>query len=685
MTTSEETIQILRDTWGVPHILAETELGAIYGQGYAMAEDRLPAMMRAYRMAVGQMAEAFGAEWVEHDYQQHVWRHAEIARVRYRELPAGQRQVAEAFVAGVNECICRYPDRVPSWSLRLEPWHLVALGRYAVWWLVLEQAEAKLGDVGVQAHPGRGGSNAWAVSPHRSADGSVIVFLDPHQSWVELLWFECHLHGGPLHVYGFQVPGLPYVVIGHNEHIAWTWTAGGPHVADVYELALNPEDPLQYRYEGEWRPLRRELVSIRVGSLNDPTTIEREILASHHGPIVKVDGQKAYAFKLAYADVPFEDLEAHGRLNRATTLEEFQDVLAMRMWMPGNVMYGDTDGNIYYQRTGRVPIRPSGYDWSRSVPGDTSQAEWLGFHETADLVQVLNPPAGWLQNCNVHPEKVTEPNPVRADRYPAYVLSDPTERIDNPRGQRASMLLASIPHMTLEDAVQVAHDAYVYGATPWLMALFAAWEAHGPTCPYLADSIGALRAWDCRADQDSFGMTLYWAWWRAIPDGDALADRIYGDERLPDDVQQGLLRAIDEAGAWLRQHFGTLHVPWGTVYRARRGEESWPVSGGVGGRWATVALRNVRGYPDDSGIAYVDFGQSCTTIVMLKKGDVRSFSVVPYGQSDDPRSAHFADQGRELFSAGKLKDTWFARARLEGHVEARRSLRTDLGSSRFSR
>jgi acyl-homoserine lactone acylase PvdQ len=92
MTQGTEQVQIMRDTWGVPHVFAKSEPGALYGQGYAMAQDRLPTMMRAYRKAVGQMAEAFGPDWIEHDHQQRIWRHAQIARIRYHELPMAWRQ-----------------------------------------------------------------------------------------------------------------------------------------------------------------------------------------------------------------------------------------------------------------------------------------------------------------------------------------------------------------------------------------------------------------------------------------------------------------------------------------------------------------------------------------------------------------------------------------------------------------
>ena len=202
-------------------------------------------------------------------------------------------------------------------------------------------------------------------------------------------------NGGLLNVYGANLPGLPYVSWGHNEYISWTFTdSTGPDTSDVYELTLNPQNPMQYRYDGEWRNLERETISIKVNTPDGMKTITRELLASHHGPIVEIRGKRAYAIKIAYADGLLGDIEPCARICKSKHLGDFLQALSTRRVYPNNVMYGDVNGNIYYQNTGLVPIRPEGYDWNRPVPGNTPKTEWLGFHDTADLVQILNPPSG---------------------------------------------------------------------------------------------------------------------------------------------------------------------------------------------------------------------------------------------------------------------------------------------------
>jgi acyl-homoserine-lactone acylase len=348
----------------------------------------------------------------------------------------------------------------------------------------------------------------------------------------------------------------------------------------------------------------------------------------------------------------------------------------MRMMMPQNAMYGDVYGNIYYQRTGLVPIRPEGYDWTRPVPGDTPASEWLGYHDAADLVQLLNPAAGWMQNCNISPGTMTENSPLTADRYPYYLYMDATDG-SNPRGRRANELLAAAERMALEDATAIANDTYVHGEAPWRAALLAAYEARpGDSTPLLQQAIDILHDWDGHADKEAPGMTLFYAWRLALDGGQDQLPRadIERGATPPGDVQRALLDALTEVAQELQRRFGRLDVPWGEVYRARRGERSWPIDG-VANWNGLVTLRAVHGAePDEEGVSYIESGQSCTTVVILKRGDVRSYSVVPYGQSEDPDSPHYTDQGRLLFQERKLKDSWFQRERLEGHIESEQTL-----------
>lgn len=668
---SEHRVEITRDEWGVPHIQSDTELGAIHGQGYAVAEDRLPTVMRLYRAALGRMAEAFGPEHVDDDYISRLSRHEEVARERFGDIPQEYQDALTAFVAGIRAYMAAHPERVPEYAIDPEPHHPVAAGRHFIWGWPLGQAFDDLSHApedGEQDDTGRG-SNQWSVSGRRTAGGHPILVFDPHLSWRgSQLLYECHLRGGDLDAYGFGVPGTPYIGLGHNDNIAWAMTTGGPDTADVYELSLNPSNPMQYRYDGEWRSLTRRTIDIAVKTDDGMETVSRPAYASHHGPIGEQRGDKAYAFKLAYADEV--DLATQlARMNKAENIGDFLRAMSMAQLMPQNVMYADIHGNTYYQRTGRVPIRPDGYDWTRPVPGDTSESEWLGIHDTADLAQLLNPAAGWMQNCNISPGTMTENSPMTADRYPHYIYMNSTDGA-NPRGRRANQLLAATTRMTLEDATAIANDHYAHGEGPWRRALARAFDVEPRD--ELREAVEIIRAWDGYAHRESVGVALFVRWLNAL--GPARygfrQEALAAVAPLEAEERATLLDALTDAGDQMREAYGRLDVPWGDVWRARRGDESWPVSG-VSGEGGLSTLRAVNGRWEEDGVGYIRAGQLCTTVVMLDPNGVRSYSAVPFGQSEDPESPHYTDQGRLLFAEEKLKDSRYRRDVPDDKVESR--------------
>ncbi len=664
---------ITRDEWGVPHIHADTELAAIHAQGYAVAEDRLPTVMRLYRMALGRMAEAFGSDHVEDDYTSRTWRHEEVARARFDEIPVGYQDALRAFVSGIRVYMERHPGRVPEYAVEPEPHFPVAAARYFMWGWPLGQAyddlsHADAPDEEEVDDTGRG-SNQWAVSGRRTRSGHPILVFDPHLSWrgPELL-YECHLHGGDLDAYGFGVPGVPYIVLGHNDHIAWAMTTGGPDTSDAYELTLNPDNAMQYRYDGEWRELTRRTVDIAVKTDSGVTTVKREALASHHGPVAEQRGDTAYAIKLPYAE-EVGVTEQLARMNKARNLGDFLSAMSMAQLIPQNTMYADVHGNTYYQRTGRVPIRPEGFDWTRPVPGDTSASEWLGIHDTADLVQILNPAAGWMQNCNISPGTMTENSPMTADRYPFYLYMHSTEGA-NARGRRANDRLANATDMTVADATAIANDHYAHGEKPWREALARAFDAEPRD--ELQDAVDTIRAWDGYAHRESVATPLFVHWLRALGNArhEFRREALNGEDALTAAERATLLDALAAASAHMRATYDRLEVPWGEVWRGRRGDETWPVSG-VSGEGGLSTLRAVNGRWEDDGVGYVGAGQLCTTVVSLEPGNVRSYSAVPFGQSEDPASPHYTDQGRLLFAEEKLKDSRYRRDVPANMVESR--------------
>jgi len=230
-------VTIYRDTWGVPHIYADSETAGAYGLGYAQAEDRLGDIYQAVRTGMGSMSEAFGPQHVQQDYAMRLWKNAELAESRWEESPDHLKKIAAAFLQGIQAYEAKHPDKIPEYAMELQPWMMLTIGRaMTLQWpigTILSdlKGSAKSGPPIAPAQR----SNQWAVSPKRSADNVSILLTDPHLTWEGLaVLYEARVHAGDLHMNGYFLIGSPLVGIGHNEHVGWAMTTGGPDTSDVY-------------------------------------------------------------------------------------------------------------------------------------------------------------------------------------------------------------------------------------------------------------------------------------------------------------------------------------------------------------------------------------------------------------------------------------------------------------------
>jgi acyl-homoserine-lactone acylase len=334
-------------------------------------------------------------------------------------------------------------------------------------------------------------------------------------------------------------------------------------------------------------------------------------------------------------------------------------------------MVATVDGDIYYVRNGRVPIRPKGFDWTKPVPGNTSKSEWLGFHPIEDLVQSENPWQGYLQNCNVSPEHMTRFCPMTPQRYADRFYLFNT---DNPLHQRAAMVrdvLHASPRVTVADAIALAMNTQVYNADLWQARLVAAWEKAGrPPNADAAKLYDAIVRWNRRADADSAGAIAYLFWKRQLGDQVLQSDR--AGRTPPEEItDEQLVAALGKGAAELQKTWGRLDVKYGEVFRVGRqgGSNSWPVGGGSVTGIATP--RAISFGPAKDGKTFLGHGGQTSTQVVQLTNPPRSWTLLPLGESDRRDSKHWDDQARELFSAGKMKPTYFLdKKELLKHVES---------------
>ena len=666
-------VTIYRDTWGVPHIYGDTPEAAAYGLGWAQAEDRLDDILLLYAVTSGRASTILGKAGLSIDLNTLRARHLEVARERYGTLSPESRRLIEHFIAGVRAYIARHPDKVPPGLPAPEPVNVAALYRAFIWDWPWGQARGDLRRAGSHVTDGRG-SNQWVIAANRSAEGAPIALIDPHLNWrPDERFYEAHVHGGDLNYYGFPVVGTHIMALGHTDVLSFACTTGGPDCADVYEERLHPEDPMQYEYDGEWRPVTAEEVRITVREADSTFVVTQTVERTHHGPILRRDGKRAYAAKTAYDD-EIGLVDQWLRMIRSRNLGEFKDALRMNQALPQNVMYADIYGDTYYVRAGRVPIRAEGYPTNRPLPGWTSDTEWRGIYPLEDLVQIENPECGYMQNCNISPATMLPNSPMQADQYPAHIFNEETWKPD-PRGPRALALLGESSSVTLQDAIAIATDTFVGRSERWQSALAQACKRFPPDGSRLASAVELIAGWDGRLDANNRAAALFRFWVRACRARTLGIDvaGVWDGKAQEEDAQRALLTALGNAAAKLEKHFGRVDVTWGRTWRARRGNRTWPVAGGRDGQIGT--LRSIWGpAPGKDGVSTVRGGSICTAVVLLKAGAVSSFSAVPYGASNHPESPHFTDQGEALFATGRLKPTWYQKSELLENLESQITL-----------
>ena len=681
---------VYRDTFGVPHIYAPTVEAGMYAMGWTQAEDRPEELLKNLLLAIGEFSTIAGPAALQSDIRSHMWDHYGTSKRNADRVRPDIRRVNQAYAKGMNDFYAANPDDLPVWwgDRQIDEFMVMAFGRLFLYNWSIDDAYSDLRRGGVSPgfdNPQRG-SNQWAVSPSRSASGSAILYIDPHLSWwgPSRFW-AVRIHAGELEGSGVTLPGSPGIGLGHNANVAWAMTTGGPDTADIFELTLHEEDPTKYLFDGEYRDLEKREVTINVRG-QEPEKVT--LWSSHHGPIVAMRNGKAYAAAMAYAD-EVEVTEAWMTFNMAKDYRGMMDGLAALQLFPQNVMVADTSGNIYYQRTGRVPRRATRYDWSKPVDGSTSATAWQGFHPASDHVQLLNPPQGYMQNCNISPDAMVVDSPLTKDKYLDYLYGS-AGRSMNQRGARAIELLSADDSVTIDEALAYAVDVHPAGVERWIEVLQQAHEKFGETLQSNADyaqGVEDVLGWDQELRRDSSGALKYYYWRQqlvedygaeAVRDAAARIDFLFNPvvgESIPplelsEEELQAAASSFENAMASLKEDHGSLRAVYGDKFRVGRGDKSWPLGGG-GGRTGTTTLRNVGyGAENDDKTRWGRSGQTSTQIVVLSK-PVQSWMYLPVGQSDRPDSPHFTSYAEKAFSGRELQPTWWLPEDLAAHVESR--------------
>ncbi|HKE21890.1 MAG TPA: penicillin acylase family protein [Bryobacteraceae bacterium] len=500
-------VSVAFDTLGQPHIHAASLDDALFVQGYVTAQDRLWQMDALRRLAAGDLSEVVGPAALESDREVRRLRMRRIAEQAYVTLNADDRAAMAAYARGINAFIATHRGSLPLEFTLLQyqprPWSvvdslLISLHMFRTLttsWRedLLKRNMLAQGDTakvnflfplrsGYEPQPG---SNNWVLAGARTASGKPLLSNDPHLEFgLPGIWYMMHLQAPGLDVAGVSIPGLPGVIIGHNQRIAWGMTNLEFDVQDLY-LEKFDERTGRYLFRGRVEQARREVELIRV---KGQATVELPVWVTVHGPIFAAAGNDRMSLRWTPAEpgllqYPMLDVD------RAANWQQFTAALARYPGPAQNFVYADVDGNIGYHVAGRLPIR-KGFAGDVPVDGSSGDFEWQGIIPFDQLPSVFNPPSGLIATANQNPFPANYP-------YPVNGTFAPPDRVNQIRA-----LLSARKGWHAEDMLAVQKD--VYSAFGEFLAgqLVAAYDKRHFKNPALEDSIALLRNWNGQMEKN---------------------------------------------------------------------------------------------------------------------------------------------------------------------------------------
>lgn len=674
-TLSAESFEasIERDQYGVPHIYGATDADAAFGLAYAQAEDAWPIMEGSLPFFRGSAGLYEGREGAQSDYLVKwldLW--GTLDRDYEQVLSPEIRRYVEAFAEGFNAFIrdnpseAKHPELLPITGKDIIAGHML---RHPLFYgfdgpvleLFGEERPNTVSKAPYNPKPKDPiGSNATAIAPSRTEDGSTYLIINSHQPLTgPVAWYEAHLQSGEgLDVMGGLFPGAPTIGVGFTKEHGWGATVNKPDLVDIYVLEMNPDDPNQYRLDGEWQNLEVSKVKLKLKLWGFfPWSVSREVLRSVHGPALRTD-HGVYAIRYAGMD-EMKQVEQWLAMNKAKNFEEWQAAIALNYIQSFNFVYANRHGDIHFIHNAQLPMRAPNWQWDQYLPGDRSDLIWDAYHPTSSLPQVTNPSSGFVHSANQTPFNITaaSDNPRQRD-VPAN--GGWQTRMTN-RATRGLELFEDFGEISFDEAWQLKHDNS-YSINYRGIAFLQQVTSLPKTSDRIAEAIDILSNWDRATDKNNrgaaLGVCVLAAEWQAESGGSSNPDP---QPILDDCIEQTL-----DIG-------GRLDPRWGDVNRHGRDDTHWPVAGGPD----TLRAIYSRRLDGDDHLTAVAGDGLYYLIRWMPDGDMRALGTHQYGNDmTNPDSSHYLDQAED-FTNEVLHQPLYSDQDRIGRITRRYNVRSD--------
>lgn len=717
-------VHVFRDQYAIPHIYAKNEHDVYFATGFVMAQDRLWQMDLMRRATTGELSEILGKDFIDADYLLRMLDFPGKSKLMYDSLSQDMKTALHAYAQGVNVWIDKAGKNLPPefaiLGYKPKPWeatHCLNLVGYMAWdlamsWhseVLLYQIERKIGRQKMEEllpDPALQGttifndsmpladiplsnsltannillqnglhislaSNNWALAGTKNTSGAPMLANDMHLGFmIPGIWYQIHQHvEGKLNVTGLAVPGQPMVICGHNDSIAWGMTNVMIDDMDFYLEKINPKNPNQYQFEGQWKDMDIRLETIRIGK-ND--SVVKEILFTHRGPVVSSAHKEEQAvLSMRWMGNEYSnEVRSVYLLNRAKNLTDFKDAMRTFISISQNVAYADQNGNIGLFTCAGIAKRRG--NPALVFPGETVKYDWNGLVPFDSLPAIVNPASGVVASANCRTVGVT---------YPWYISA----WFEIPsRQERINEVLASKAQLSLQDLIALQNDHLSPLARSITPAILAEVKKIKKANDLHLKALNLLEAWDYQMEADrpeaclfevfynefarlTFEDDLPKALFEPLIDNKILLrqymNRVFASktslfldrtespqqEDFHDIVVMAFEAALDKlhhelgtdinAWKWGDIHTLTLEHPMGKVnilnriFRLNRGP--YPVNG---------SFHTVSPYACDPGFPFKSVhGASHRHLFTLANWD-SSLTVIPTGTCGVPASPHYCDQ-----------------------------------------
>jgi acyl-homoserine-lactone acylase len=626
-------IEIVRDSFGVPHIFAKTDAQVAFGLAWAHAEDDFKSLQLVALPAKGLMGKALGKQGAAGDYAFALFRCKEITEEKWNTLSPAFLKLADGYVQGLNAYAAKHPEEIMAKNLfPLTIKEYISSSVLAL--TIFNGADNVLKNIFSNNMPTAEdipskGSNSIAIHPNKSTSGESFLVVNAHQpNTGPQSFYEAHICSEEgLNVLGGLLAGGPCILHGVNEHLGWAHTVNFCDRLDVFQLEMNPDNENQYKFDGQWVNLEKKKIKLKIKGV--PVKIGRYVYWSKYGATMK---NKTGFFSIRTGgNMRIGALQQWYNMNKATNFTDFYEALKPQELSMFNIMYADNRDTIFYINNALMPVRDSSndYNWKKTLPGNTSKTLWNNFRSIKEMPQYINPGSGFLFNTNHSSFAAT------AEGYNLSASSFPkTDGWENYHLNRSKRVLELMPEgkISFEKLKEIKFDKQLPTQLQYRYNIDLLFSLNPDIYPEYASVIRELKNWNRRGDADSKGAAIFLLAYIH------LAKKLAGLEPRAITLEEAL-ETLGVVKVHLMKHFGRTDVQLGDLQKLVRGDQTWP----IGGFQDLLSPQWTAPYKD--GVLKTIGGDAYIMFIQFPKNGLPVIETVnTYGTSSHPGSKHFNDQ-----------------------------------------